>query len=58
MSTRSSLEFLVRWSNFEETSEPSDQDKKLTEVDEYIHRHPEVSSLSPYPFGEGLGEVR
>jgi hypothetical protein len=46
---RAELEFLVQWSDGEETWEPWENVKKLAEVDEYIRAHPaaKLNSLLP-----------
>ena len=46
---RASLEFLVRWSDGEETWEIWEQVKKLAEIDQYIRAHPEAKLKSLLP---------
>jgi len=46
---RASLEFLVRWSDGEETWEMWEQVKKLAEIDQYIRAHPEAKLKSLLP---------
>ena len=43
---RSSLEFLVRWSDGDETLEKREQVKKLTEIDNYFRPHLEAKLKS------------
>ena len=39
---RASMEFLVRWTDSDETWEPWEQVKKLAAIDQYIRAHPEA----------------
>jgi hypothetical protein len=43
---RASLEFLIQWTDGDQTWEPWDQVKRLSEVDQYIRTHPEAKLKS------------
>ena len=46
---RSELEFLVKWTDEEETWEPWENVKRLEKIDEYIRAHPEAKLNSLLP---------
>jgi hypothetical protein len=46
---RASMEFLVRWTDSDETWEPWEQVKKLAAIDQYIRAHPEARLKSLLP---------